>query len=124
MKTERGLCYYGARLNSSDYLAVTEQKSGYKATVSVYNSQGELKFHFDSYDNYISDAAVTEDCRSVVMASLETQEGAFATRLLAYDLDTAEPIGSGVIRDGLVLDLRCTRDRILSLCDKRFVVAL
>ena len=117
-----GQLYYSARLNGSDYLAVTEQKSGYKATVSVYNSQGELKFHFDSYDNYISDAAVTEDCRSVVMASLETQEGAFTTRLLAYDLDTAEPIGSGVIRDGLVLDLRCTRDRILSLCDKRFVI--
>ena len=122
MKTERGLCYYSARLNSSDYLAVTAQKSGYKASVSVYNGQGELTFHFDSYDNYISDAAVTEDCRSVVMVSLETQDGAFATRLLVYDLDSAEQTGSGVIRDGLALDFRCAGDRILSLCDKRFAI--
>ena len=117
-----GQLYYSARLNSSDYLAVTEQKSGYKATVSVYGSQGELKFHFDSYDNYISDAAVTEDCRSVVMVSLETQEGTFAARLLAYSLDTAEQIGSAVIRDGLALDIRCVKNRVLSLCDKRFVI--
>lgn len=122
MSTEKGLCYYSARLNGSDYLAVTEQKSGYKATVSVYGSQGELKFHFDSYDNYISDAAVTEDCRSVVMVSLETQEGTFAARLLAYSLDTAEQIGSAVIRDGLALDIRCVKNRVLSLCDKRFVI--
>ena len=122
MSTEKGLCYYSARLNGSDYLAVTEQKSGYKATVSVYGSQGELKFHFDSYDNYISDAAVTEDCRSVVMVSLETQEGTFAARLLAYSLDTAEQIGSAVIRDGLALDIRCVINRVLSLCDKRFVI--
>ena len=112
MSTEKGLCYYSARLNGSDYLAVTEQKSGYKATVSVYGSQGELKFHFDSYDNYISDAAVTEDCRSVVMVSLETQEGTFAARLLAYSLDTAEQIGSAVIRDGLALDIRCVKNRV------------
>ena len=122
MSTEKGLCYYSARLNGSDYLAVTEQKSGYRATVSVYGSQGELKFHFDSYDNYISDAAVTEDCRSVVMVSLETQEGTFAARLLAYSLDTAEQIGSAVIRDGLALDIRCVKNRVLSLCDKRFVI--
>ena len=67
MKTERGLCYYAARLNEGDYLAVTEQKGGYKASVSVYDADGEIVFHFDSYDSYISDAVVTPDCRSVVM---------------------------------------------------------
>ena len=122
MKTERGLCYYGARLNSSDYLAVTEQKSGYKASVSVYNSAGELVFHFDSYDSYLSDAIVTEDCRSVVMVSLDADSGAFASRLMVYDLATAEPAGSVPIRDGLVLDLASRGDRVLSLCDKRFAM--
>ena len=122
MKTERGLCYYAARLNEGDYLAVTEQKGGYKASVSVYDADGEIVFHFDSHDSYISDAVVTPDCRSVVMVSLETQEGTFAARLLAYSLDTAEQIGSAVIRDGLALDIRCVKNRVLSLCDKRFVI--
>jgi len=93
MKTERGLSYYAARLNSGDYLAVTEQKGGYKARVSVYSPAGAPVFHFDSYDNYISDAVVTEDCRSVVMVSLESYDGAFASKLLTYDLDSAERTG-------------------------------
>ena len=82
MSTERGLCYYSARLSGSDYLAVTEQKNGYKAAVSVYNASGEPVFHFDSYDNYISDAIVTSDSRSVVAVSLESQYGVFASKLL------------------------------------------
>ena len=123
LKSERGHCYYGARLNGSDYLAVTEQKSGYKASVSVYNSGGELEFHFDSYDSYLSDAIVTEDCRSVVMVSLDAQDGAFASRLLVYDMDSAEQTGSCTIRDGLVLDAFNRGDRVLTLCDKRFVIS-
>lgn len=122
MKTERGLSYYAARLNSGDYLAVTEQKGGYKARVSVYSPAGVPVFHFDSYDNYISDAVVTEDCRSVVMVSLESYDGAFASKLLTYDLDSAERTGEHPIRDGLVMDLACHGDRVLALCDKRFSI--
>jgi len=124
MSTERGLCYYSARLNGSDYLAVTEQKSGYKATVSVYGSQGELKFHFDSYDNYISDAVVTEDGRSLLAVTLDTQDGVFASRLRVYDLNShsSQPTGEAVIRDGLVMDFSCNNNRMICLCDKRFVI--
>ena len=122
MKTERGLCYYAARLNEGDYLAVTEQKGGYKASVSVYDADGEIVFHFDSHDSYISDAVVTPDCRSVVMVSLDSQDGAFASRLLVYDLDSARQTGNIPIRDGLVQDLSCIGKRVLSLCDKRFTI--
>lgn len=122
MKMERGLSYYAARLNSGDYLAVTAQKGGYKARVSVYSPNGEPVFHFDSYDNYISDAVVTEDCRSVVLVSLESHDGAFASKLLTYDLESAERTGEHPIRDGLVMDLACHGDRILALCDKRFTI--
>ena len=123
MQTEEGLCYFSANLNGSDYLAVTEQKNGYKAAISVYNSSGEPVFHFDSYDNYISDAIVSADCRSVVAVSLESQSGVFASKLLVYDLESAQMTGSRLIRDGLVMDFTCSQNRILCLCDKRFVVA-
>ena len=122
LRTERGLCYYSARLNGSDYLAVTEQKSGYKARVAVYNSGGEMVFHFDSYDNYITDAIVTEDCRRVVAVSLGAQGGVFATRLLVYDLARAELLGDYPIRDGLVLELANRGNRLAALCDKRLAI--
>jgi len=122
LSAEHGLCFFSARLNSSDYLAVTEQKSGYKASVAVYNSSGELVFQFDSHDNYISDALVTDDCRYVVAVSLESQSGVFASKLLVHDLASAELVNGQTVRDGLVLDFNCVQDRVLSLCDTRFAI--
>lgn len=122
LHTERELQYFSARLNSKDYLAVVEQKSGFKAYVSVYNPDGELLFEFDAHNNYISDAVVTGDGRSVIMVSLESQGGIFASRLLVYDLGTAEQKSGASVRDGLVMDFRCNGDRVLSLCDKRFAM--
>lgn len=122
MQTERGLCYYSARMNGSDYLAVTGQSTGYKAAVSVYNPSGDLIFHFDSYDNYLGDALVTEDCKYLAAVSLGSADGAFASELMIFDLTTAEQISSCVIRDGLVLELVSCGDRLLSLCDKRFTI--
>lgn len=122
MHTDHGLSYYSARLNGSGYLAVTEQKSGYRARVAVYDSGGEMVFHFDSYDSYISDAIVTEDCRRVVAVSLGAQNGAFASRLLVYDMARAELVGDYAIRDGLVLEAASRGDRLITLCDKRLSI--
>lgn len=119
---DRGLCYYTARMNPKDYLAVTEQKNGYKASVSVYSPGGELLFHFDSHDSYISDAAVTEDGKYLVAIGLEPRDGAFASTLLVYDLASAERVGEGFVRDGLVLDFQVSGDRVVSLCDTRLAI--
>ncbi len=122
LRKEGGLCCYSARMNSNDYLAVTEQKNGYKASVSVYDSVGTLLFNFDSYDNYLSDAVVTADGRSVVMVSMEPYNGIYASRLLVYDIQTAQLRSSTPVRDGLVMELTVSGDRVLSLCDKRFTI--
>lgn len=116
------LCYYSARLNGKNYLAVTEQKTGYKASVTVYNDEGEKLFGFDSHDSYISDALVTEDCRYVVAVSLDPRGGVFGSTLLVYDLSQAQQAGEYPIRDGLVMELVNTGDRLISLCDTRLSI--
>lgn len=122
MQTEEGLCYFSANLNGSDYLAVTEQKTGYKTFVSVYDPDGDLIFTFDSYNNYLGDAKVTEDGRSVVIVRLESQGGIFASGLLVYDLASGELKSSASILDGLVMDYCCSGDRVIALCDNRFAI--
>lgn len=123
MTLSSGLRYYSARLNSAGWLAVTEEKNGYKASISVYNSSGELVFSFDSYDSYITDALVTEDCRSVVAVSLAPQDSVFSSTLLVYDLSEAVLTASCPIRDGLPMDITCTGDELLALCDTRLAIA-
>ena len=122
LRADNNQCFFSANLNGSDYLAVTEQKRGYKASVSVYNPNGELIFGFDSYNSYLSDAKVTEDGRNLVIVSLESQGGIFASKLLIYDLNSEELQGSASILDGLVMDYCCNGDKVLSMCDKRFTM--
>lgn len=122
LRPESGQQFFSARLNGGDYLAVTEQKTGYKASVSVYDAGGTLVFSFDSYYSYLSDARVTEDGRSVVIVRLEPQGGIFASKLLVYDLESRELKSETAILDGLVMDFRCAGGRALSLCDKRFTI--
>ncbi len=121
---DRGLRYYTARMNGGDYLAVVEQKSGYKASVSVYDGKMELVYHLDSYESYLSDAVVTEDGKRLVAVGLDPQGGAFASSLRVYDLGSAsaEPLWECSIRDALVMDFAVTGDRVLSLCDKRLSI--
>ncbi len=116
-------CFYTARLNERDWLAVTEEKSGYKTAVSVYDDGGELVFSFDSHESYISDALVTDDCRYLVAVSLQPEGGVFGSRLLVFDLEKAERISDAPIRDGLVLDLAVTNGRVAALCDKRLTLS-
>ncbi len=112
-----GMCYYSARMNAGDYLAVTEQKSGYKAAVTVYAPSGEKVFSFDSHDNYLSDAVVTPDNKRLAVVSMEPQNGVFTSRLMFFDMATTELESECLIRDGLVLDMACQGRRAVTLCD-------
>lgn len=121
-RSEDGLLCYYARMSSSDYLAVTEQKTGYKASVSVYDKTGTLIFRFDSHDHYLSDAIVTPDGKHLVVLALGQRNGAFATTAIVYDLITAQRVGEHPLSDALSLDLAVTDDRVILLCDKRLAI--
>ncbi len=119
---DRGLCYFTARLNASDDLVVISQKNGYKASAAVYSKEGKLRFHFDSHDSYISDAVVTKDGRQLVMVALGEVDGAFTSTLVTYEIATAQLVGESAVRDGLVMELAVSGERLLSLCDKRLCI--
>lgn len=115
------LCY-SARVSEKDIVTITEQKSGYKASVSTYDSRGNLTFRFDSHESYISDAAVSRDGKWLAVLSLDTQSGVFTSNIVIFDLNTAERIGSYPLRDGLVMDFTLCGETIVTLCDKRLAI--
>ena len=122
LKTEGDMRFYTARLNSKDILTVTEEKSGYKTSVTVYDKDLEPMFHFDSHDSYLSDATVTDDGKYLVAVRMDTEGGMFTSRILVYDIATAEKVSDAPIKDGMVLELHTAGDKVLSLCDKRLMV--
>lgn len=117
-----GLVCYSVRVSANDLITITEQKSGYKTSVNSYNRAGDMVFRFDSHDKYIEDAAMTGDGSALIAVSLEAGGGMFASELVLFDAATAQRGGTYPIRDGLVLDLAITGDRIIALCDKRLTI--
>ena len=117
-----GLLCYCARMSSSDHLAVTEQKNGFKASVSVYDKKGTLVFRFDSHDSYLSDAVVTPDGKQLLVIAMDEQGGTFTSTVIIYDLVTAQRTGEYPVSDALVLDLSVTEERVTLLCDNRIVL--
>lgn len=97
--------YISARLNSKDWLAVTAEKSGYKGGVSVYNNEQELVYEADISSQFVIDAMVSEDCKSLIVVTLGEENGAFCTRLVRYNLDSTEPASVDVLTDHLSFDL-------------------
>ncbi|MBR2894244.1 MAG: hypothetical protein IKC03_01120 [Oscillospiraceae bacterium] len=118
-----GQICYSSCMNDSDYLAVTEQKSGYKTSVTVYNTSGEPIFRFDSHDNYLGDAVVTNDGKHLIVTALEAKGGSFLSNFIVYDLTSAERISTTALYDGLVLDLIMNKTGYIALCDRRLVIS-
>ena len=86
--------YISARLNSSGWLAVCAEKSGYKGAVTVYNGEQELIYEVDLSSQFVVDAVVTEDCRFARLMTYGEENGAFCTNLVWYDLSAEEPVAS------------------------------
>lgn len=117
-----GLTCYSARVSANDCVTITEQKSGYKTSVISYHKNGDMVFRFDSHDNYIGDAIMTDDGNKLIVVSLEARGGVFASNLVVFDVATAQRSGAYALRDGLVLELAVTGNEIVTLCDKRLMI--
>ena len=118
------------RLNSSGWLAVTTHGTGYKAVVSVYDNELNLRMAFRLSGSFTTDAVVTEDCKSLAVVSIGQEGASFQSSLSLYDIAGRQesgvnyeltPSDSFSLGNQVVLDLDagrsiwCTGDTGLSV---------
>ena len=92
-------------INEKGMLAVTTNKSGYKAAVTVYDEAGEKAFAFNSSDRFLMTAAVSRDGRQMAAVTLGQSEGVFASNLVIYGLDSTEPLADSRLTGSAVYDV-------------------
>ena len=112
-----GYGYISARLNDSGWLAVTSEKSGYRGAVTVYNDTQELVYEVDLSSQFVVDACVTDDCRSVVVVTYGEENGAFCTQLTWYDLTEEEPAQVASLANHVGFDLGQAGEVYVSVSD-------
>lgn len=81
------------RLNSSGWLTVTARESGYKAVISIYNSDLTRLMSFRLSSSFASDAVVTQDCKSLAVVSIGQDGTSFESTLSLYTLPTGQESG-------------------------------
>jgi len=108
-----------AAIGGNGYLAVTTGKSGYKSAVSVYDEKGEKRFEFNSSDRYVMDARVLNDGKHLAAVTLGEADGAFASMLVLYALDSEKPVAEKTLTGSLVLSLEDVGGTLCAVEDDR-----
>lgn len=112
-----------ARVNDAGWLAVTAQESGYKGSVTVYNSDYEKVINISLSSTFLVDAAVSPDCKTVAVVTMGQSGGSFQSQLLLYPTNAQEPSATLSLGSMTVLDLEYEQNQIWLLSDSALVVA-
>ena len=78
-----------AHLNSSGYLTVVSQESGYRGVVTVYDRKGDVRAALRLSSAYIMEAVLADDSSSLSVVTIGQESGSFVSTLSVYDLASA-----------------------------------
>lgn len=114
---DSGNLIISATLNENDYLALTHQAQGYKGSVSVYNSDLDLIFDFNSSRRYVSNGYVSHDNQTLVAVTLGEEAQEFVTNLVYYHLNETSSFADCDLVDGLVVEVEQHDTLLVTLTD-------
>ena len=121
LSLKEGDSLLSARLNDSGSLVVTAQESGYKGTVTVYDSSYQAVMRIKLSSRFVSDAVLSPDGKSVALLTLGLDGSTFSSRVELYRLsrtaEDVEPDRICVLGNSVSLDLRWDSDGIWVLGD-------
>ena len=93
-----------ATVNEQNYVTVVSGKSGYKASVSVYDGDGSVIFQYNSADRFVVCAALSRDSRYLMAVTLGRQDDGYASCAVIYRVNQEQPLADVPICDGMVYD--------------------
>ena len=105
-------------LNSSDYMALNAEKSGYKSAVTMYDASGEKVLAFNSSERYVIDATVLRDCKHMAAVTLGESGGIFADTVNIYSLGSDKPTAVNTLTGSLLLSTGSVAGTLACLTDE------
>lgn len=105
-------------LNSSDYMALNAEKSGYKSAVTMYDASGEKVLEFNSSERYVIDATVLRDCKHMAAVTLGESGGIFADTVNIYSLGSDKPTAVNTLTGSLLLSTGSVAGTLACLTDE------
>lgn len=94
-----------ARVNDNGWLTVTAQQSGYKGAVTVYDNNQEKVIQISLSSTFVVDAALSPDCKTVAVATINQKGGSFSSQILLYPINQTHPNATLDLGNMMVLDM-------------------
>ena len=94
-----------ARVNDNGWLAVTAQQSGYKGAVTVYDDKYEKVIQISLSSTFVVDAALSPDCKTVAVVTINQKGGSFSSQILLYPINQTQPSAALDLGNMMVLDM-------------------
>jgi len=115
-----------AHLNSSGYLTVVSQESGYRGVVTVYDRNGAIRAALRLSSAYIMEAVLADDCNTLSVITIGQESGSFVSSLSVYELSSVStgnadydivPAASATLGSSVVLALHQSGGSVFALGD-------
>jgi len=120
-----------AHLNANGQLTVVSQQSGYRGTVTVYDTNFQPQASLRLSSAYIMDADLSDDGRTLSVVTISQKQGSFTSTLAVYDLSASTgetvnydiaPISTCSLGSNVILTLSQGSNCIWALGDRGLTV--
>lgn len=120
---EEGGAVVAAELAKNGYIATSHASDEYQSVLSVYNRYFEKVFQWNCSQERISDIGLSANGRNIVVTAVGAENAEIYTRLLIFNIGSAEPKADLTYRGTLFLSAVYTdSNKIIAVGDNRTVV--
>lgn len=92
-------------VNPNGYVAAAYNKNGAKAAVTVWDSEGNEKFTFNSSQRFVMTAALGRDDRTLAAVTMGQEDGKFQSFLVLYHINSEKEVATTPIDGGVTYAL-------------------
>lgn len=88
-------------VNPNGYVTASYNKNGAKAAVTVWDSEGNEKFTFNSSQRFVMTAALGRDDRTLAAVTMGQEDGKFQSFLVLYHINSEKEVATTPIDGGV-----------------------
>ena len=99
-----------AKINSSGYVAIVSDDSGFKQKVQILNAKGEVIYIWQLGDSYITDIDITADGKTIIAATVLTDGEVATSRIVLIDINNESIIDETERENSLFMSVKCVKN--------------
>ncbi len=105
-------------VNPHGYVTATYNKSGAKAAVTVWDSEGNEKFTFNSAQRFVMTAALSRDDRTLAAVTMGQEDGKFQSFLVLYHINSEKEVAAAPVAGGVAYALESMQKEFCAVTEQ------